>query len=91
MEDKDKTEVGSDRIYWNEKTQAYQTEFPNKRDRIVYMMGDSGMTLREAEVLKNLVAEELESMSVSGNQRGKKPLQRFLQKLDESIYFSQRY
>ncbi len=81
----------NDRLYWNEKTQSYQTEFPNKEDRIVYFMGDCGLTLNEALRIKKVLEDHIDRMVDKGIKRGIRPLRKGLDKLNESIYLSQRY
>ena len=83
--------LDDDRLYWNENTQSYQTEFPNKTDRIVYFMGDEGLTLKEALSVKKVLEDDIDSKVEAGVKRGVRPLRKALEKLNNSIYFSQRY
>lgn len=83
--------MDDDHIYWNEKTQSYQTEFPNKEDRIVYFMGDNGLTLNEAKKVKKVLEDKIDKMVDLNIKRGVRPLRKALDKLNESIYLSQRY
>lgn len=80
-----------DRLYWNDKTQKYQTEFPNKEDRIVYFMGDEGLTLNEAMKVKKVLENHIDAQVDAKVKRGVRPLRKALDKLNNSIYFSQRY
>ena len=80
-----------DRLYWNDKTGKYQTEFPNKEDRIVYLMGDEGLTLSEALATKKALEEHIDARVDAGIKRGIRPVRKALDKLNESIYYSQRY
>jgi len=83
--------IDGERIYWNEKTESYQTEFPNKEDRIVYFMGDDGLTLHEALSTKKALEEFIDAKVDEGVKRGLRPLRKTLEKLNNSIYCSQRY
>jgi len=83
--------LNDDRLYWNEKTQSYQTEFPMKEDRIVYFMGDEGLTLNEALKVKKVLENHIDAQVEAKVKRGVRPLRKALEKLDNSIYYSQRY
>jgi len=83
--------LNDDRLYWNKKTGEYQTEFPMKEDRIVYFMGDEGLTLHEALAMKRALEEHIDAKVDEQAKRGVRPLRRALNKLNDSIYYSQRY
>jgi len=84
--------LDDDRLYWNKQTGEYQTEFPMKEDRIVYFMGDEGLSLHEAlKVTKRVLEDHIDAQVEAKVKRGVRPLRRALEKLDNSIYFSQRY
>ena len=84
-------DLDDDRLYWNKQTGEYQTEFPMKEDRIVYFMGDEGLSLHEALATKRALEEHIDAKVDQGVKRGVRPVRRALDKLNNSIYFSQRY
>ncbi len=83
--------MDGEKLYWNAEKGEYQTEFPNKTDRIVYLMGDEGLTLHEALAVKKALEETIDTKVDAGVKRGIRPLRKALLKLEEGIYFSQRY
>jgi len=70
------------RVYWDKG--RYTTKCPNKKDRMVYMMLEGAMTFREATKVKRLIEKHLAKTK-------NRTLKKALKKIDDAIYFSQRY
>ena len=79
------------RQYFNNNTGEYTTEFPNKRNRIVYLMLHNGLTLREAQAIHQVLKDHINNQVVKDVKRGLRPIKKALEKLDKAIYCSQRY